>query len=162
SGPRGFHLTNLLLHAAAACLLFISWQAMTGSTSRSAFLAGWFAVHPLRVESVAWVAERKDVLGAFFWMLTVVAYAWDVRRPGWPRYLAVVFAFAFGLICKPMLVTLPFVLLLLDYWPLARIRLGPASRVGQLPSASRDLHSSIRFLTIEKLPLLILAAASCI
>jgi hypothetical protein len=115
----GYHLTNLLLHTANVVLLFLALRRLTGAVGRSAVVAALFAVHPAHVESVAWVAERKDVLSGLFWMLTMLAYAWYAERPGWRRYLPVLAAFALGLMAKPMLVTLPFVLLLLDYWPLA-------------------------------------------
>src|ERR1035438_1950804 len=117
----GHHLTNVLLHTASVILLFLLLRDMTAAIWRSAFVAAVFAVHPLHVESVAWVAERKDVLSGFFFMLTLWAYVRYVRNPGsLIRYLAVAFFFALGLMSKPMLVTLPFVLLLLDYWPLCR------------------------------------------
>ena len=122
--PGGHHLTNVLLHAAAAILLFLALRRMTGALWPSAWVAAVFAIHPLRVESVAWVAERKDVLSGLFFMLTLWFYARYAERPAsWGRYLLVVASFALGLTAKPMLVTLPFVLLLLDYWPLGR--LGP-------------------------------------
>ena len=125
----GHHLTSVLLHAAAAILLFLVLWRMTGFLWRSAFVAAVFAVHPLRVESVAWVAERKDVLSGLFFMLTIGAYVRYVRRPSsMVRYGVVVLLFALGLMSKPMLVTLPFVLLLLDYWPLGRM--GPTARQG--------------------------------
>ena len=116
------HFTNVLLHTIAVILLFLALRGMTGALWRSAFVAAVFAIHPLRVESVAWIAERKDVLSGVFFMLTLLAYAHYVRLPSLGRYLLVAFVFACGLMSKPMLVTLPFVLLLLDYWPLDRIR----------------------------------------
>jgi 4-amino-4-deoxy-L-arabinose transferase-like glycosyltransferase len=125
--PRGHHLTNLLLHLADTLLLFAVLKRMTGAPWRSAFVAALFAVHPLHVESVAWVAERKDVLSTLFWILTIWAYLRYVERPALKRYLLVVFALALGLMAKPMLVTLPFVLLLLDYWPLRRVTCHPPS-----------------------------------
>jgi protein O-mannosyl-transferase len=118
--PRWHHLTNLWLHIANTLLLFLVFRRMTKALWQSAFVAGLFALHPLHVESVAWVAERKDVLSAFFWVLTLGAYAYYVERPGLRRYLAVLLFFVFGLMAKPMLVTLPFALLLLDFWPLQR------------------------------------------
>jgi tetratricopeptide (TPR) repeat protein len=145
AGPLGFHLTNLLLHTASTLLLFLTFRAWTGAVWRSALVAALFAVHPLHVESVAWVSERKDVLSTFFWMLTMAAYGWYARRPGPLRYLAVVLALALGLLAKPMLVTLPCVLLLLDFWPLRRFT---------------RLRAGV--LVAEKLPLFALAAASCI
>jgi protein O-mannosyl-transferase len=116
------HLHNVLLHALAAILLCIFLQRATGARWRSALVAFLFALHPLHVESVAWVAERKDVLSACFWFLTLWAYVWYTKRPGWGRYLALVLSLCLGLMAKPMVVTLPFVLLLVDYWPLARLR----------------------------------------
>ena len=116
------HLHNVLLHALAAILLYIFLQAATAARWRGALVASLFALHPLHVESVAWVAERKDVLSASFWFLTLCAYVWYARRPAWGRYLAVVLALCLGLMAKPMVVTLPLVLLLLDFWPLARLR----------------------------------------
>ncbi len=116
--PWGHHLTNLLFHSAASVLLFWALRLLTGAFWPSAMVAALFAVHPLHVESVAWVAERKDVLSAVFWMLALGAYGLYARRGGVLRYAAVAAAFILGLMSKPMVVTLPFVLLLLDYWPL--------------------------------------------
>src|SRR6266404_5215015 len=120
--PAGHHFTNVVLHNVAAVLLFLVLRGMTGRVWESAFVAAIFAIHPMRVESVAWIAERKDVLSGVFLMLTLLAYVHYVRLPSIRRYLVVVFALACGLMSKPMLVTLPFVLLLLDHWPLERIR----------------------------------------
>jgi tetratricopeptide (TPR) repeat protein len=145
--PGGYHLTNVLLHTASAILLFLVLRQMTGAFWRSAFVAAVFAIHPLRVESVAWVAERKDVLSAFFFMLTLGAYVRYVRKPDSPgRYLMVVAAFVPALLSKPSMVTLPFVLLLLDYWPLRRFE-----QPRRLPG-----------LVLEKVPLLALAAGACV
>src|SRR5881392_1818896 len=116
----GHHLTNVLLHTIAVILLFLVLREMTGAVWRSAFVAAVFAIHPLRVESVAWIAERKDVLSGVFFMLTLGAYIRYVRKPASMRYVIVALVFALGLMAKPMLVTLPLVLLLLDYWPLER------------------------------------------
>src|SRR6266496_3721328 len=116
----GHHFTNVLLHTIAAILLFLVFQKMTGALWRSAFVAALFAIHPLRVESVAWIAERKDVLSGVFFMLTLGAYVRYVREPSSIRYLIVAVLFGLGLMTKSMLVTLPFVLLVLDYWPLGR------------------------------------------
>ena len=120
--PAGHHLVSLLLHTANTLLLFMVLWEMTAALWKSVFVAALFAVHPLHVESVAWASERKDVLSGLFWILTMGAYLRYVRRPtaGW--YLLTLFVFAAGLMAKPMLVTLPFVLLLLDYWPLDRLR----------------------------------------
>jgi len=114
------HFTNVLLHCLAVVLLFVALERMTGALWRSAFVSAVFAVHPLHVESVAWIAERKDVLSAVFFMVTLLAYFHYTRSPSIGRYLIVAIVFALGLMSKPMLVTLPFVLLLLDYWPLGR------------------------------------------
>src|SRR5208282_2271790 len=112
----------ILLHTTTAILLFLVLRRMTGFLWRSAFVAAVFAIHPLRVESVAWIAERKDVLSALFFMLTLGAYVRYVRRPpSMLRYGPVLLCFTLGLLSKNMLVTLPFVLLLLDYWPLHRL-----------------------------------------
>src|SRR6185312_15427275 len=120
-------------------------QLMTGAMARSACVAAFFALHPLHVESVAWIAERKDVLSALFAILTLLAYLHYVAGPTWRRYLLVLLTFALGLTAKPMLVTLPCVLLLLDYWPLGRWAAAPAGW---------------RRLLLEKVPLFALAAAS--
>jgi protein O-mannosyl-transferase len=150
----GHHLTNVLLHLAAVILLFLVLTEMTGAWWRSAFVAAVFAIHPLRVESVAWVAERKDVLSGVFFMLTLWAYVRYARRPFSPGcYLLLACLFALGLMSKPMLVTLPFVLLLLDYWPLGRF---------DNPDHSPEIFSIPRRLILEKIPLLALAAAGCV
>ncbi len=126
--PRWHHLTNLLFHLANTLLLFYVLHRMTKARWESAFVAALFALHPLHVESVAWVAERKDVLSTFFWMLTMGAYCTYVEHQRLQKYLLVVLFFALGLMAKPMLVTLPFVLLLLDYWPLQRFRRIPSDQ----------------------------------
>ena len=120
SRPAAFHGQNLAWHAASALLLFGLWQRLTGARGRSFLVAALFAVHPMHVESVAWAIERKDVLSVFFGVLTLWAYARYLDRPGWKRYLPLGTAFLLSLLSKPMLITLPFVLLLLDYWPLRR------------------------------------------
>jgi tetratricopeptide (TPR) repeat protein len=140
------HVVGVALHALNALLLFDVLRRMTGAPGRSAFVAAVFAVHPMHVESVAWAAERKDLLSALFLMLSLEAYVAYVRRPGTGRYLALCACFAAGLAAKPMIVTLPFVLLLLDHWPLARTAASP-----------RPWGPLVR----EKLPLFALAAASC-
>ncbi len=121
--PRGHHATNLLFHVANTLLLFWLLAQVTGALWPSALVAALFAWHPLHVESVAWMAERKDVLSTFFWITTMWAYVWYVERPNLKRYLLVLCPFCLGLMAKPMLVTLPFVLLLMDYWPLGRFPL---------------------------------------
>src|SRR5882724_4193736 len=118
----GHHFTNVLLHTLAVLLLFFVLRRMTGNIWRSAFVAALFAIHPLHVESVAWIAERKDVLSAVFFMLTLAAYASYVRQPSVGRYVMMSILFACGLMSKSMLVSLPLVLLLLDYWPLGRFQ----------------------------------------
>ena len=153
--PGWHHLTNLFFHIANALLLFLAFKRMTGDSWQSGFVAALFALHPLHVESVAWVAERKDVLSAFFWMLTVWSYIWYLERPRVSRYLRVLFFFILGLMAKPMLVTLPFVLLLLDYWPLGRFQFGRSGGEGK----SRQRAIALR-LVWEKIPLFILAVAS--
>jgi protein O-mannosyl-transferase len=120
--PAAHHLVNLFFHVMSSLLLFMILDRMTRNVWRSAMVAFLFSLHPLHIESVAWVAERKDVLSAFFWMLTMGAYAFYVEKPTAGRYLAALLFFALGLLSKPMLVTLPFVLLLLDYWPLKRFQ----------------------------------------
>ena len=118
--PGAFHLTNVFFHILNTLLLFIVLNRYTAAIWKSAFVAALFALHPLHVESVAWVTERKDVLSTFFWLLTLLSYGGYVRRPGAGRYLLTLLLFILGMMSKPMLVTLPFVLLLLDYWPLGR------------------------------------------
>jgi len=162
----GHHFTNVLLHSIAAILLFLALQCMTGALWRSAFVAAVFAIHPLRVESVAWIAERKDVLSGVFFMLTLLVYVHYVRAPSIGRYLFVAVVFAFGLMSKPMLVTLPFLLLLLDYWPLNRIgRLAfgkPAARQAVV-SGQRSVVSGRFFkLVVEKIPLIALSTVSSV
>jgi len=141
--PGMHHLTSLLIHIASALLLFAAFKRMTGAVWRSAFVAALFALHPINVDSVAWIAERKNVLSTFFWMLTMLAYVYYTEKPSFSRYLLIIAAFVFGLLSKPMLVTLPCVLLLLDYWPLKRFVRGQILRT-----------------IFEKLPLFALTAAS--
>src|SRR5690606_18970454 len=128
--PAGYHLVNLLFHVLNTVLLFLVLRRMTKATWPCAFVAALFAIHPLHVESVAWVVERKDVLSTFFWMLTMGAYSYYVEQKTVQRYAFVVLFFILGLMSKPMLVTLPFVLLLLDFWPLQRFTEAiPAPRI---------------------------------
>jgi tetratricopeptide (TPR) repeat protein len=127
--PAGFHLTNLILHILSTLLLFWLFCRMTGAVWRSAFVAALFALHPLHVESVAWIAERKDVLSAFFWMLTLCLYVYYTEKPVIRRYLLVVFSFVLALMSKPMVVTLPVVMILLDYWPLKRFESQKNNRI---------------------------------
>jgi hypothetical protein len=136
--PARHHLVNILLHAVNAALLFVALLRLTGQMWPSAFVAAVFALHPQHVESVAWISERKDVLSGFFFMLCLLSYEWYARRPSARRYLLVALSLIFGLLSKPMLVTVPFILLLLDFWPLKR--------------------RGLRWLILEKLPLLGIAA----
>jgi tetratricopeptide (TPR) repeat protein len=162
SKAGGHHFTNVLLHTVAVILLFLALREMTGSLWRSAFVATLFAIHPLRVESVAWIAERKDVLSGVFFMLTLAAYARYVRKPSIGGYLIVILVFIFGLMSKPMLVTMPLLLLLLDYWPLRRpARSSLASSKAKLPVWWERL-TLWQHLVLEKIPLLALSVASCI
>ncbi len=140
--PAGHHWMNVLFHAVNAVVLFELLRRMTGALWPSVFVAAIWAVHPLRVEAVAWATARKDVLSTSFWLLTTAAYLWYTRAPRPGRYLVMLLCFVLGLMCKPMLVTLPFVLLLLDYWPLGR------------------LQTSWRRAVAEKLPLLALSLIS--
>lgn len=157
-GALGFHLVNLLFHTIASVLLLLALFRMTGALLPSAGVAFVFALHPLHVESVAWVAERKDVLSAVFAMLTVLAYLTHVRAPSAPRFAIVAVLFALGLMAKPILVALPLVLLLLDYWPLSRIApRSPASSAGD-PAARASITERVR----EKWPLFALAAACAV
>jgi protein O-mannosyl-transferase len=158
----GHHFTNVLLHTVAVVLLFLGLQQMTGALWRSAFVAAVFAIHPLHVESVAWVAERKDVLSGVFFMLTMIAYVHYARAPSFWRYLTVLFVFALGLMSKPMLVTLPFVLLVLDYWPLRRFK-QPSLTQGKAKTVRSP--TQIRLITrlfLEKIPLVTLSAVSSV
>jgi len=153
--PAGHHAISAVLHAINVALLFAVLRRLTGSTWRSWFVAALFAVHPLRVESVAWVSERKDVLSLFFGLLTVGAYRRYTAAPGKKRYLVFASLFALGLLSKPMLVTFPFVLLLLDYWPLGRLQPAGSTTPGGI--SARALFRLAR----EKAPLLLLSLASC-
>ncbi|HEV8132764.1 MAG TPA: tetratricopeptide repeat protein [Acidobacteriota bacterium] len=162
--PAGHHGISLLLHLANTALLFFVLAEMTGALWRSAFVAALFALHPMHVESVAWVAERKDVLSGFFWMLTLWAYLRWVKDRKPANYALLAGTFAFGLMAKPMLVTLPFVLLLLDYWPLKRFNVTrTTSRPGKRNEpAGRLTGEPPAKLIWEKLPLLALVAASSV
>ena len=171
--PWGHHLTALLLHTANVVLLFLALSAMTGALWRSAFVAALFAVHPVHVESVAWVAERKDVLSTLFWMLAMLAYARYAGAGGGGQgtgdrgrkslsiggYVLVALAFALGLMAKPMLVSLPIVLLMLDYWPLGRLQVAGCRLQG--PGTQHPTPNS-QHLLLEKLPLFAVALVSCV
>jgi len=158
--PASHHITSLLLHIANTVLLFVLFARMTKSNWRSALVAALFALHPLHVESVAWVAERKDVLSTFFMMLSMLAYTRYVESPSVKRYLPVFAAYALGLMSKPMLVSMPILLVLLDVWPLGRLQVtGDRLQKGRDASlASSSLSTSL----LEKLPLFALSAGSCV
>ena len=151
----GYHLTSLLIHILNVLLLFLLLNRVTGSLERSAFVAALFATHPLNVESVAWAAELKNVLCTLFFLLAIGAYGWYARRPSVKSYVAVVLLFLLGLASKPMVITFPFVLLLLDFWPLHRI-LHWSKPSADFPVAQKPFWS----LAVEKLPLLALSVGS--
>jgi hypothetical protein len=150
--PGGHHFTNVLIHAANSVLLFVLLRRLTGDPWRPAITACFFALHPLRVESVAWVSERKDVLGAFFWLLTLYAYARYVDAPSRRRYILALGLFALGLMAKPMLVGVPLSMLALDIWPLERITLPGTS------TSTSGRRARVVSLLLEKVPFLALAA----
>jgi len=151
--PAGHHFTSLLLHVVNVVLLFLILMWATNRMGPSLFVAALFALHPINVESVAWVAERKNVLCTLFFFLTLWSYGWYARKPDWKRYLVVAVLFAAGLASKPMVITLPFVLLLLDYWPLKRV----------MTAGSEDTGTySWPRLVLEKIPLFALSAASAV
>lgn len=153
--PGGHHLTNLFLHILNTLLLFFILRRLTGKLWQSAFVAALFAIHPIHVESVAWIAERKDVLSALFWMLTIWSYILYVESPTYKKYFWIILFFILGLLSKPMLVTLPFVLLLLDFYPLQRFYPRQSDR------NMTTRHRLIAFrLVLEKTPLFFLAAIS--
>jgi len=154
--PGAHHVTSAVLHGVATLLLFGALRSMTGARWRSAIVAALFALHPRNVESVAWVSERKDVLSAVFWTATMWAYAAYAKRPGPLRYVAVLVLFGLGLLSKPMLVTLPAALLLLDVWPLGRTAIAPPA------DGRRVAARPLRELVVEKLPLFVLSAAASV
>ena len=172
--PSGPHDVNLFLHVLNVVLLFWILQRATHSVQRSAMVAALFALHPINVESVAWIAERKNLLSMTFFLLALFAYDWYVRKPRVARYLAVAGSFALGLMAKPQIVTFPFVLLLWDYWPLERFAIrfspfalrqnGSTDKLGEKRTAKSEepIARSFRWLLLEKLPLLALAAISCV
>lgn len=151
------HLTSLFIHVANTLLLFLVFNGMTGGPRRSGFVAALFALHPLHVESVAWVSDRKDVLSAFFWILAMWGYVRFAQRPQTSRYLLIVAFFILGLMAKATLVTLPFVFLLLDYWPLGRFAFGQSSTPGEPRQQPPPLH-----LVWEKVPFFVMAAAASV
>ena len=155
--PGHHHMTNVLFHILNTLLLFFLFKRISESRWKSTFVAALFALHPLHVESVAWVAERKDVLSTFFWMLTLWSYSRYVESPRLDKYLLLTLFYILGLMAKPMLVTLPFVLLLLDYWPLGRFQLKSSDKFNQGIQKPFPLG-----LIREKIPLFFLSAASCV
>jgi len=161
--PAGYHTTNVLLHAANAVLLFLLLESATGLAWRSLAVAALFALHPINVESVAWIAERKTVLSMLFFLLALAAYGWYTRRPGIGRYLAVTVAYALGLMSKAQVITFPFALLLLDYWPLGRLAPHPARphEVGGEPAVAAAGLSFWKLLG-EKVPWFALSAVSAV
>ncbi|MGB8226475.1 MAG: hypothetical protein WCE45_06395, partial [Sedimentisphaerales bacterium] len=151
------HLINVFFHLVNTLLLFTVLKKMTGSLWPSAFVAAAFALHPMHVESVAWIAERKDVLSTFFGMLTILAYVRYVSRPSAARYLLILLMFALSLMAKPMLVTLPFLLLLLDYWPLNRLM----PQTGESVAAS-DKPQPLYRIVLEKVPFVVFSVISSV
>ena len=166
--PAGPHDVNVLLHILNALLLFWVLLRATGFVGRSWMVAALFALHPVNVETVAWIAERKNLLSMFFLLLTLAAYRWYARKPQLSRYLVVAVLFALGLMSKPQVITLPFVLLLWDYWPLGRLAPRPSlsalrqNSSGAISGEQRTANSAWRWLLLEKLPLLALSAASAV
>lgn len=175
--PAGHHMTSLVIHVLNVLLLFLLLVRVTGASGRSFLVAALLALHPFNVESVAWVAERKSVLSTLFFLLTLAAYGWYVQRPKATRYLVIVVLFALGLTAKPMVITLPFVLLLLDFWPLQRVQGCGGLAAGKLSKSQRrktQAESAVAKtafqlpqapfsrLVLEKLPLLTLCVASAI
>src|SRR5258708_4543928 len=156
--PAGYHLTSLVLHGLNVVLLFFLLQTATGALWESAFVAALFAVHPLNVEAVAWVAATNGALSTLFGLLAIAAYGSYASKPDWKRYLAVFGLFALSLMAKAMFVVLPFALLLLDVWPLKRIQFGSVTDAGQ--GSSRISKPSLLWLFAEKIPLLLLAIVS--
>jgi protein O-mannosyl-transferase len=154
--PAGHHYVSALFHALDAVLLFLLFQSATGFTWRSLMLALLFALHPVNVESVAWAAERKNLLSMLFFLLALQAYTWYARKPAVKRYLLVVLFFALGLMCKPQIITFPFLLLLWDYWPLGRYGANGWNNSGVERAPAR----SLRWLLLEKCPLLVLSCIS--
>jgi tetratricopeptide (TPR) repeat protein len=159
ANPAGHHYVNVLLHACNAVLLFLLFQSATGFTWRSLMLAALFAFHPVNVESVAWAAERKNVLSMLFFLLALQAYGWYARKPAVGRYLTVAFLFVLGLMSKPQVITFPFLLLLWDYWPLGRYG-SDSSLIGTMKPASPA--RSFPRLVLEKVPLFLLCCISAV
>ncbi|MCX5819020.1 MAG: tetratricopeptide repeat protein, partial [Deltaproteobacteria bacterium] len=155
----GYHSTSLFLHILNVILLFLLLRRMTGKDGRSAVVATFFAVHPLNIESVVWIAERKNLLSTLFWILTIMAYVRYAEKPGWKRYSVILVCFILGLMAKPILVTLPFVLLLLDYWPLQRLSFPGRDRSGAIYDHENRWKLLIRRL-VEKVPLILVSLLS--
>jgi len=169
--PAGPHILNVLLHAANTVLLFLILEGATGEAWLSLAVAALFALHPINVESGAWISERKNVLSMLFFLLALGAYGWYARRPGVGRYLTVTFAFALGLMTKPQVITFPFALLLLDYWPLRRLGGRIEQRIEQSPARSSGVTAdgehtsggpSLLNLVAEKVPWFLMSAASAV
>lgn len=157
----GHHWTSVIIHIFNTILLFLLLNKLTGAVWRSALVAALFAVHPINVESVAWIAERKNVLSTFFWLATMLFYVRYVKAPDWKSYLPVLICFALGLMSKPMLVTLPFVLLLMDYWPLNRTVINTQDETDTGMKAQWSIKKAkLSSLIAEKIPLFVLAAIS--
>jgi tetratricopeptide (TPR) repeat protein len=157
--PGGFHLTNVCLHIANALLLFLVLATATGAQWRSALVSFLFALHPLHVESVAWISERKDVLSTFFLLLSLWTYVAYARTLRWSQYVRTLVYFAAGLMAKPMVVTLPLLLLVLDYWPLGRLRSG--SQCGEHRESGTTPRCSWKKLILEKVPFAALSIVVC-
>jgi tetratricopeptide (TPR) repeat protein len=157
--PMGFHITNIVFHVVNTVLVYILFTSMTGALWRSAFVAALFALHPLHVESVAWIAERKDVLSTFFLIVTLLFYAAYVKRRRRGFYALALATFALGLMAKPMLVTIPFVLLLLDFWPFQRLGLSSFTKA-ETPEAGNVHYIDAGKLAVEKLPFIALSIFS--
>lgn len=159
NNPGGYHWTNVILHIINTLLLFFILRAATGAPLRSAFVAILFAVHPLHVESVAWVSQRKDLLCTVFGFSSLLAYVKYANSPSWWRYLPVILFFILGLMSKPMIVTFPFVMLLMDFWPLQRIKSRRIEGAAVMPQAHHNFaERSFYILLAEKLPLIVLSA----
>ena len=158
----GHHWTNVVLHILNTILLFFLLHTMTGALWRSALVATFFAIHPMNVESVAWVSERKNILSTFFWITTILFYVRYVQLPNWKRYAPVMISFTFGLLSKPMLITLPFVLLLFDYWPLRRTQINDQNKEIMCNMTYTIKRHKLSFLILEKIPLFLLSALSIV
>jgi hypothetical protein len=155
----GYHGTSLILHILNAIFLFLLLRRMTGKDGRSAVVATFFALHPLNIESVVWIAERKNLLSTFFWILTMLAYVRYAEKPGWKRYSLILVCFIFGLMAKPILVALPFVLFLIDYWPLQRLSFPGRDRSGAIYD-HENRRKLLILVLVEKVPLILLSLLS--